>query len=142
MNPYKFFFAIEYCFFVFLCLFTLCSFIVFLLFLHGKQKRFWKKKTRENKFENKSKNASHKDVIWIKKNTKQSKYAVELDEFSWYNYIIFYRRRTVFCRLWLNSKTFTYTAFLIHANQATHAEISTYVTHDKLLWTHPTSIMI
>ena len=25
------------------------------------------------------------------------KYAVELDEFGWYNYIMLYRRRSVFC---------------------------------------------
>ena len=27
------------------------------------------------------------------------KYAVELDEFGWYNHIMFYRRRSVFCRV-------------------------------------------
>ena len=55
---------------------------------------------------------------------------------------MFYRRRSVFCRLWLNDKTFTHTAFLTHANHATHAKISTYVTHAKILWNHATHAKI
>ena len=55
---------------------------------------------------------------------------------------MFYRRRSVFCRLGLNSKTFTHTAFLTHANHATHAKISTHVTHAKILWTHATHTKI
>ena len=66
----------------------------------------------------------------------ESKYAVELDEFGWYNYIMFYRRRSVFCRVWLNSKTFTHTDFLTHANHATNAKILTHATHAQLSWTH------
>ena len=70
------------------------------------------------------------------------------DEFGWCNYIMFYRRRSAFCRVWINSKTFTHAVFLTHANHATHvkmlwtnatdAKISTYatrVTHAKILWT-------
>ena len=55
---------------------------------------------------------------------------------------MFYRRRSVFCRLCLNSKTFTHTAFLTHTNHATHAKISTHVTHAKILWTHATHTKI
>ena len=44
-----------------------------------------------------------------------------------YNYIMFYRRRSVFYTVWLNSKIFSHAAFLTYANYATHAE---------LLWTH------
>ena len=50
---------------------------------------------------------------------------------------MFHRRRSVFCRVWLNSKTFTRAPFLTHAkilwNHGTHAKISTHAT------TSPTS---
>ena len=49
-----------------------------------------------------------------------------------------YRRCSIFCRVWLNSKTFTHAVFLTHANHATHAKISTHATHAKMLWTHVT----
>ena len=49
---------------------------------------------------------------------------------------MFYRRRSVFCRVWLNSKTFNHAAFLTHANHAIHAKMSTHATHAKILWTH------
>ena len=78
--------------------------------------------------------------IWIK-NKKRSTYDLELDEFGWYKYIMFHRRRSIFCRVWLNSKTFTHVAFFTHTNHATHAKISTHVTHvthAKILWTHST----
>ena len=49
---------------------------------------------------------------------------------------MFYRRRSVFFRVWLNSKTFNHAAFLTHANHAIHAKMSTHATHAKILWTH------
>ena len=52
--------------------------------------------------------------------------------------MMFYRRCSIFCRVWLNSKTFTHAVFLTHANHATHAKISTHATHAKMLWTHVT----
>ena len=55
---------------------------------------------------------------------------------------MFYRRRSVYCRVWLNSKTFTHITFLTHANHATHAKISTHATHAKILWTHATHAKI
>ena len=55
---------------------------------------------------------------------------------------MFYRRRSVFYRVWLNSKTFTHTAFLTNANHATYAKISTHATHAKILWTHATHAKI
>ena len=51
---------------------------------------------------------------------------------------MFYGRHSVFCRLWLNSMTFTHTAFLTHTNHATQAKVSTHATHAKILWTHAT----
>ena len=63
---------------------------------------------------------------------------------------MFYRRYSIFCRVWLNSKTFIHAAFLAYVNHATHAKIltqathakisthATYVTHAKILWTHAT----
>ena len=77
--------------------------------------------------------------IWIK-NTKRSTYDLELDEFGWYKYIMFHRRRSIFCRVWLNSKTFTHAALLTHANHATHAKTWTHGTHAKILWTHATNV--
>ena len=57
MTPYKFFFTIEYdfcCFFVFLCPFTICSFIVFFIVFASNVKEIITilKNSRENKFEN------------------------------------------------------------------------------------------
>ena len=71
---------------------------------------------------------------------------------------MFYRRRSVFYRVWLNSKTHAiflpHFNFLTHATSATHAKIlrtqvthvkisthATQDTHAKILWTnatHPT----
>ena len=51
---------------------------------------------------------------------------------------MFYRRCSVFCRVWLNSKTFTHAAFLTHANHPTHPKILTHTTHAKILWTYTT----
>ena len=125
--------------FVFLCLFSFCSFIIYFYrscMLSKRDNHNLKKRTRENKFENKS--MHHAKVSFgLKKH--EITYASELDEFGWYNYIMFYRRRSVFCRLWLNSKTFTYTAFLTHANHATHAKISTTLPTPKFQPTPPTS---
>ena len=78
----------------------------------------------------------HTQVLFEKKH--EIKYAVELDEFGWYNYTMYYRRGSVFCRVWLNSKTFTHAIFLTHGNHATHAKILTHATHVKILWTHDT----
>ena len=55
---------------------------------------------------------------------------------------MFYRRRSVYCRVLLNSKTFTHIAFLTHANHAINAKISTHATHAKILWTHATHAKI
>ena len=60
-------------------------------------------------------NMHHTQVPFGLKNTKQSKYAVEVDELGWCNYMMFYRRRCVFYRVWLSSKTFINAAFLTHA---------------------------
>ena len=134
--------------FVFLCLFTLCSFIVFFIVFAFKSKEITtikKKKTRENKFENKSKNVSHTGFIWIIKTRNKVSMLQRDDELGWCNYIMFYRRRSAFCTVWINSETFTHAVFLTHANHvkmlwthATDAKISTYathVTHAKILWT-------
>ena len=55
---------------------------------------------------------------------------------------MFYRRRSVFCRVWLNSETITNAAFLTYANHVTHAKISTHATQAKILWTHATHAKI
>ena len=68
MNPYKFFLAIEYYFLHFsLSLHSLLfhSFYEFFCMLSKRENHNFKNKTRENKFENKSKNASHTGFIWI-----------------------------------------------------------------------------
>ena len=68
MTPYKFFFAIEYDCFFFVSPLSALSLFFFHCFclLSEKENHNLNKKTRENKFENKSKNASHKDFTWIK----------------------------------------------------------------------------
>ena len=55
---------------------------------------------------------------------------------------MFYRRCSVFGRVWLNSKAFTHAVFLTHANHATHAKISTHATLAKILWTNATHAKI
>ena len=100
--------------FVFLCLFTLCSFIVFFIVFAFKAKEITtikKKKTRENKFENKSKNVSHTGFIWIIKTRNKVSMLQRDDELGWCNYIMFYRRRSAFCTVWINSETFTHAVF-------------------------------
>ena len=66
MNPKKFFFAIE--FFFSFPLHSLLFYNFFIVFAClAKEITTIKKKMRENKLENKSKTASHKGFIWIKK---------------------------------------------------------------------------
>ena len=57
---------------------------------------------------------------------------------------MFYRRRSVFCRLWLNSDTITHPAFLTHANHANHVTRPNFDprSHAKILWTHSTHTKI
>ena len=82
----KLLFTIEYDFF--LCLFSLCSFIVFPIVLHVNEKIITiLKKVREK---------DEINQVWQRK-------AVEFIEFGWY---IRHRRHIVFYRVWLNSKTF------------------------------------
>ena len=138
MNPYKFFFAIEYCFFFFFSLplqsLFFRSFFYCFCMLSKRYKHNFFKKTMKNKSEKNPLKMHYTQVSFgLKKH--EIKYAVELDEFGWYNYITFYRRRSVFCRVWLNGKTFTHAHFLSHAKIFwTHA---THATHASTLPTSP-----
>ena len=55
---------------------------------------------------------------------------------------MFYRTRSVFCRVWLNNETITNATFLTHTNHVTHAKLSTHATQAKILWTHATHAKI
>ena len=107
--------AIEW-FFVFFCFSLSLHFLLlhsfFFIVLHIQQKRYLQffKKTRKNKFENKSKNALHTvSISWIKERrnklsmTKKSCKACSIRSVQLNH---FYIRHRVFYRVWLSSKAF------------------------------------
>ena len=123
--------------FFFHYVFTLCSFIVFFYcfcMLSTRDNRSFKKRRGRINLKINLK-MHHTQVSFRLKNTKSIKYAVELNEFSWCYYIMFYGRHSVIW-VWLNSKTFPHASFL------THAKVSTHATHAKILWAHATDTKI
>ena len=72
--------------------------------LNKRSLQFWKKAIDNNKFENKSKNELQTGQFYLdKRRTIQvwQRKAVELVEFGWYTEIIFYKRHSIFYRVWL-----------------------------------------
>ena len=100
------------CFFVFLGLFTLCAFIVFFCFYFKQKREPQFKKKDKRKLIWKCKTESHTASIWIKEARNKSGMTKKSCRACWIRlgqiYIIFYRRRNVLYRVWLNSKTLTH----------------------------------
>ena len=109
MTPYKFFVTINI--FLFFLVSSLSALSYFFWFTLSKRENHNVNKEKRKQIW-KSKTASHTASIWIKEARNKSGMTKKSCRACWIRlgqlYIIFYRKRSVFYRVWLNSKTLTH----------------------------------